>query len=211
MAVAALAALAACSQQSSSENQTEATAATTKPGDREALDANMGTADAGPYAPVMAKMRERMMTAEGANVSETFARMMIPHHEGAIDMSEVLISQGGDERFLAKARKTSAGMRKEIATLESLLGKGLSAGTSGGPDKPFAPAMMKMEQAMMAATGSTLGETWARKMIEHHRGAIDMADIMLRQGGDPKILENARMTKDKQTKEIAELQKMLPV
>ena len=74
---------------------------------------------------------------------------------------------------------------------------------------PYSPAMMKMNQAMMSAEGANASETWGRKMIPHHQGAIDMSDIILKQGGDPKILESARMTKDKQVKEIADLEKML--
>ena len=135
--------------------------------------------------------------------------MMIPHHQGAIDMSNVLLAQGGDEKFLAKARMVSADMRKEIGTLQGQLRSGLTAGTSTGPVNPFGPEMQKMDASMMSATGANAGETWARKMIAHHRGAIGMSEAVLKQGGDPKTLATARMTIDKQNKEIAELEGML--
>lgn len=204
-ATAVMVGLSACSQQpTATDNQTvAATPAETMPG-------NMAMNDpANPYADVMTKMNRGMMGASGANVSETYARMMIPHHQGAIDMSDVLIAQGGDEKFLAKARMVSADMRKEIGTLEGQLQSGLTAGTSTGPANPFGPDMQKMDAAMMSATGATPGETWARKMIAHHQGAIGMSEAVLRQGGDPKALETARKTIDKQNKEVAELKGML--
>jgi membrane protein involved in colicin uptake len=46
-------------------------------------------------------------------------------------------------------------------------------------------------------------------MIEHHRGAVDMSNILIAQGGDPKVLEKARMTASKQQKEIEHLEQML--
>lgn len=206
--VAALIALAACAQQSSTEDQTETTAAITEPADSEAINASMATADASPYSPVMAKMSQQMMSAQGANVPETFARKMLPHHAGAIDMSNILISQGGDEKFLAKARKTIEDMQKESRELERLIQAGLMGGSAAG--NPFEPAMTKMQQAMMSANGASPGETWTLKMIAHHQGAVDMSEVLLKQGGDPKILENARKSADTQKKEIAGLQKMLP-
>lgn len=200
--------LSACSQPASNDNQATQTAATEEVVQDDMT--NMAMNDpADPYSPVMMKMNQAMMSAEGANASETWGRKMIPHHQGAIDMSKVLVAQSGDEKFLSKARKTSADMQKEITMLEQKLQAGVTAGNATGPANPYGPAMEKMHAAMMAASGATPGETWARKMIPHHQGAIDMSEIILKQGGDPKILESARMTKDKQVEEIADFQKML--
>lgn len=207
-AAIAAAGLSACSESASNDNQAAQTATTEELVQDDMTNMAMNdTAD--PYSLAMMKMNQAMMSAEGASASETWGRKMIPHHQGAIDMSNALLEQGGDEKFLAKARKTSADMQKEIASLERKLQAGVTAGGSAGPANPFGPAMEKMHAAMMTAKGATPGETWARKMIPHHQGAIDMSDIILKQGGDPKILESARMTKDKQVKEIADLEKML--
>lgn len=204
----AVAGLSACTQSDSTDNEAQQTAATEEIAQND-MTADMAMNPTDPYAAPMMKMNQAMMAAVGANPSETWARKMIPHHQGAIDMSNVLLGQGGDEKFLEKARKTSADMREEIAMLEQTLRTGVTAGGSEGSANPFGPAMQKMDQAMMAASGAAPGEVWARKMIAHHQGAIDMAQIILQQGGDPKILEMARMTIDKQTKEIADLKKML--
>jgi hypothetical protein len=31
------------------------------------------------------------------------------------------------------------------------------------------------------ARGADVSESWARKMIEHHRGALEMSEVLLRQ------------------------------
>ena len=119
----AAAGLSACSQSASSDNQAAQTAATEEVVQDDMTNMAMNdTAD--PYSPAMMKMNQAMMSAEGANASETWGRKMIPHHQGAIDMSNALLEQGGDEKFLAKARKTSADMQKEIASLDALTGIG---------------------------------------------------------------------------------------
>lgn len=43
-----------------------------------------------------------------------------------------------------------------------------------GPETPFSTSEQQMHQAMMQAHGADPQETYALKMIEHHRGAIAM-------------------------------------
>ena len=74
---------------------------------------------------------------------------------------------------------------------------------------PFADAEMQMNERMMAAVGSDVGDNWARKMIEHHQGAIAMAEIVLQQNPTPDVAEVARMTIEKQRKEIEDIRKLL--
>lgn len=74
---------------------------------------------------------------------------------------------------------------------------------------PFGEAEMKMHKAMMAAVGKDASETWVRKMIAHHQGAIDMANIALSTADDPKVKQKAQETIASQQKEIDELQSWL--
>ena len=195
--------LAACGSNDGAQNsQNEASAGE---------DMNAMIADPNnPFAQSEMQMHERMMAAQGANASETWVRKMIEHHRGAIAMNDVLIGQGGDAAVLEKARKTSEDQGREVEQLERMLrAGGIGAGTSGTAN-PYSQSEQTMHQRMMAAKGATPSETWIRKMIEHHRGAVDMSNILLRQGGaDPKVLELARMTAEKQQKEIEELERML--
>mgnify|MGYP002777019801 FL=1 len=86
---------------------------------------------------------------------------------------------------------------------------GVNAQAKADPANPYMPAEMAMHDKMMAAKGADDGETWARKMIEHHRGALTMSQIALKESDDPMVRQMAQKTIDMQTKDIAELNKML--
>ena len=77
------------------------------------------------------------------------------------------------------------------------------------PNNPFAQSEMAMDQAMTAAVGVDAADSWVRKMIEHHRGAIDMSRIVLTQSPTAPIAQMARATIDKQGREVAALQKLV--
>ena len=59
------------------------------------------------------------------------------------------------------------------------------------PNNPFAQAEAQMHERMMAAAGADPSETWIRKMIEHHRGAVAMSDIVLAQNPTPQVRAEA--------------------
>src|SRR3546814_13334475 len=77
------------------------------------------------------------------------------------------------------------------------------------PSNLYAQVEMQMMEQMAAAQGANPAETWARKMIEHHRGAIAMTGILEAQAGDPQVLGKARMTAAKQGRELTELERLL--
>ncbi|PAX06463.1 DUF305 domain-containing protein [Sphingomonas lenta] len=74
---------------------------------------------------------------------------------------------------------------------------------------PFPPAEMKMHERMMSAMGADAGETWTRKMIEHHRGAVEMSQLVLRNTQNAEVRREAQKTIASQNREIATLQAML--
>ena len=152
-------------------------------------------------------MQGAMASARGANAAETWVRKMIEHHRGAIEMSEILISQGGDPNVLERARTTVQAQRREQQELERMLQAGISGGS--GPANPFQEAEARMNERMMAVSGATRSETWVRMMIEHHRGAAEMANILARQGGDPEVVAMARRTAEKQNRDIVQLERLL--
>lgn len=77
------------------------------------------------------------------------------------------------------------------------------------PANPYPPAEMEMHRKMTAAVGGDTTETWVRKMIEHHRGAIAMSQIVLRQTRDPRVRQMATKSSTQQQREIGELQAWL--
>ena len=84
------------------------------------------------------------------------------------------------------------------------MGSHMKMGMSG-----FMSSMKTMDHAMMTAKGPTIDVTYARKMIAHHQGAIDMAKVELMHGSDASAKRLAQMTIDENTKGIADLREYL--
>lgn len=73
---------------------------------------------------------------------------------------------------------------------------------------PYAEAGMAMHHKMMVV-GANASETWARQMIEHHRGAIAMSRIAVAQAGDKELRTMAQKVVNMQVREVASLQSWL--
>lgn len=159
-----------------------------------------------PYASAEMQMRDRMMAAVGVDASDSWVKKMIEHHRGAIEMSNVLLAQANSGPIVDMARKTKDKQQKDIADLEKMRRDGNPAQQSG---ELYRPAMMKMHEAMMAAKGADAAETWARRMIEHHRGGVEMSNIVLQNGAAGEVRQMAQKTIREQNKDIEDLQKLL--
>jgi uncharacterized protein (DUF305 family) len=70
-------------------------------------------------------------------------------------------------------------------------------------------AMQRMNQTMMAVNDADPDRAFALKMIEHHKGAIAMSEIVLKHGDDAEAKRMAQKTAEMQRKEIAQLQNWL--
>lgn len=70
----------------------------------------------------------------------------------------------------------------------------------------YMQAMQPMHQAMMRANDADPDRAFAFKMIEHHRGGIAMADVLMKHGDDAELKRMAETMKQEQQKDIADLQ-----
>ena len=77
------------------------------------------------------------------------------------------------------------------------------------PANPYAEASMAMQHKMMMASGADASETFTRKMIEHHRGAIAMSKIAVAKAQDKETREIAQKYVMTQEKDVAELEAWL--
>ena len=196
----ATAALAACGSQA--DNQVAA--------NEPAMDANMAAGNSmqmsGPFAEAEMRMDEQMMAAVGSDVGQNWLKKMIVHHQGAIDMSRIVLDQNPTADVAKMARETIAKQGKEIEDLQKLV-------QEGAPDQRSAelyrPAMMDMHQKMMAASGSDVSQTYMRKMLEHHKGAVAMSDVALANGVTGTLRSQIQKTRADQQKEIAMVEAML--
>ncbi len=86
---------------------------------------------------------------------------------------------------------------------------GMNHSMSATAANPYGPSEMQMHEKMMAAKGADAGETWTRKMIEHHRGAVEMSQVALRSTQNADVRREAQKAIDSQNREIATLNAML--
>ena len=76
-------------------------------------------------AKVNARMHQAMEIMPSGNVDRDFMQMMIPHHQGAVDMALVLLKYGREERLRRLAQSIIVEQGQEIAYMRALLDKPL--------------------------------------------------------------------------------------
>jgi len=65
------------------------------------------------------KMTAAMKTEPTGDADKDFVAMMIPHHQGAVDMAEVELKYGKDPAILKLARTIVSSQEKEIAQMKA--------------------------------------------------------------------------------------------
>lgn len=148
-----------------------------------------------------------MASAIGSDVSDTWVRKMIEHHKGAIDMTDAIVSDGGDPRVVNMARRMAAKQQQEVEEMQRLVRK--DTGPDPASAQPFAASEKQMHDAMMAAGGSRASQDFLRRMIPHHQGAIAMSEVVLAEGHHKPVTAIARRIIADQSKEIAEMKALL--
>ena len=76
-----------------------------------------------PFKKSMDKMHKNMMMKSSGNIDIDFLKGMIPHHQGAIDMSEELIKKTKDPELKAFAEKIIKDQKAEIKQMQDFLKK----------------------------------------------------------------------------------------
>ena len=83
----------------------------------------------------MDKMMAGMVVTPSGNVDRDFAGMMIPHHQGAIDMARAQLRYGHNEKLARIAQEIIVTQQQEIAAMRLSVGEPL-ASSMAPPDQP---------------------------------------------------------------------------
>ena len=153
-----------------------------------------------------------------------FATGMIPHHQQAIEMSDMLLAkQGIDPQVVSLANEIKAAQGPEIEQMQgwltqwgasttpspsgSMPGHDMSGGgdmtVMGGGHGMMSEADMT---ALQNAKGAEASRLFLTQMIEHHNGAITMAQQEIDGGQFPTAVEMARSIVTSQQQEITTMQ-----
>ena len=194
-AIALMASLAACS----------GTDETAQNGAANDMNTVMADPD-NPFAQSEMAMDSAINAAVGVNAGDSWVRKMIEHHKGAIEMSRVALTQKPTADAAMMAQQTIDKQTKEIADLEKLVATGNPDAASG---ELYRAATMQMHDAMMGAKGADISETYLRKMLAHHQGAVAMSDVALANGATGAVRAQIEKTKADQQKEVAIVEAML--
>lgn len=135
-----------------------------------------------------------------------FAEEMITHHEGAIAMAGSAQDRADHPEVKKLAAAIIVAQESEISQMQ-LIGRELAA--AGIETKPLAmnDAQMGMDFEMpMLDQAEDFDKAFIDMMIPHHRGAIAMAKLQLKEGSNEELNELARNVIEAQTDEIAQMQ-----
>lgn len=113
-----------------------------------------------------------------------FVQMMIPHHEQAIEMSDLLLGKSGiSTGSVELAQEITAAQTTEIAQMKSLL-EVWDVNSMGGMGGTGGMGMMSDDDmdSLADADGVEAERVFLTGMIDHHEGAIDMAEPEVEDG-----------------------------
>ena len=152
--------------------------------------------------------------ADHNNADVEFAQGMIPHHEQAIEMAELGLEQAESAEVKDLAQRIKDAQAPEIAEMKGWLEswdepvepEGGMSGMDHGADSGMMSDtdMEKLE----GAEGAEFDELFLAGMIEHHEGAVTMAEAEVENGQYEPAKELAQKIIDAQEAEIEEMKKL---
>ncbi|WP_405652786.1 DUF305 domain-containing protein [Streptomyces sp. NBC_00019] len=174
-----------------------------------------GTADTSPGTTTSASVP----AGEHNQADVTFAQGMIPHHRQAITMANMAETRASSSNVKALASQIKKAQDPEIETMSTWLrawDEKVPQGMDGmdGMDHGDAssmPGMMSNQQMddMRDASGKAFDTMFLTMMIEHHEGAVEMAETEKQQGAYSPAKDLADDIITAQTAEITQMRKML--
>ncbi|MRJ75707.1 DUF305 domain-containing protein [Aeromicrobium sp. SMF47] len=142
-----------------------------------------------------------------------FLQQMIPHHEQALEMTEIA-GRSKATVVIELADRIEAGQQPEIERMRGWLDdwdvdeRAAAEHGSDRHDDMAGDGMMtraQMDELESMGDGSAFTSSWIAMMTEHHEGAIEMARTELAEGSNPAAKKLAREIIATQQREIDEM------
>jgi uncharacterized protein (DUF305 family) len=134
----------------------------------------------------MARMMAAMRIAPSHDVDRDFVALMVPHHQGAIDMAAAELSYGHNVLLRGLAQEIIVTQQEEVAEMQRALVSAAASPSPGPAEASFLAksdtAMTRMMAAMQIKPSGDADRDFVALMVPHHQGAIDMAAAELSYG-----------------------------
>lgn len=172
-----------------------------------------GSASSASASPSKAAPRATPAAGPHNNADVMFAAMMIPHHQQAVEMADIVSAKEAiNVEVTALASQIKAAQAPEIAQMSGwLAGWGENPSPSMPMDHDMGGGMMSQAamEALERATGDEAARLFLTGMIEHHNGAITMARQELANGQNAEAKQLAQDIVDAQQAEIVTMKGLL--
>ena len=144
----------------------------------------------------------------------SFAQMMIPHHEQALEMAKLADGRASDSEVKSLAARIEKAQDPEIKTMKGWLESWTQPATAesmpgmdhGSGDGMMSEAGMDDLESMK---GAAFDKAFSEMMIEHHNGAISMAEDEQKNGKNADAKAMAGDIAEGQSAEVKQLQSVL--
>ena len=138
-----------------------------------------------------------------------FLQMMIPHHQQAIDISELALQKSKNAELLDLATVIIRDQKSEITQMKAWLDEA-GASEDMGHSMQGMGGMLNDEDlaALEKATGRDFDTLWLKGMIAHHDGAIHMSE-MIKDASNLEIKAFGEKIVQDQSTQITQMKKML--
>jgi len=141
---------------------------------------------------------------EANGTDRAFAEMMIPHHQGAVEMAEIALERSQRPELRELSEQIIASQKAEIAQFEEALGGDLEGVESESMGMSMEMMGMGMDNGMLRSARQ-FDLAFIDMMIPHHEGAVVMSDVELERGDNPEMQKLAREITAAQEREIAQM------
>lgn len=163
------------------------------------------------YKAAHAKMMRNMVVPFTGDPDVDFRAHMIPHHQGAVDMSTVALRHAKNPGTRQVAEAISIAQPREIYEFQGWLARrgAMPQSRSAAAVREYKAAHAKMMRNMSMPFTGDPDVDYRMHMIPHHQGAIDMARVALRHAQDPRTRQDAEAIIIAQQAEIYQFQDWL--
>lgn len=164
---------------------------------------------------MMAAMSDKAVVFLG-DPDVDFVNLMIPHHQGAVDMARIELKYGTDPKVRDLARRIEAAQQPQIDQMTKWrLNHPVTRTDNDAVARLALTAandhMMKDMHHGPATSRAPPGKPdhqFLDMMSPHHQGAVEMGEAELKYGKDPEIRALAQAINEVQRREIAEMAKL---